>query len=63
MLFSLSCYTRNTVNVNQCDFEGAADEFLVWNKVRNPKTGKLEVSKGLEKRRKREREIFVLKNN
>lgn len=37
----------------------AAQEFLVWNKVRNKATGELELSKGLQRRRCRERELFL----
>lgn len=37
----------------------AADEFLKWDKARNPKTGKLEPLSGLTKRRKAERLLFL----
>lgn len=45
--------------VNARDFFGAADQFLVWNKARNPKTKKLEVLAGLTKRREAERRLFL----
>lgn len=37
----------------------AARAFDLWNKVRNPKTGKLEVSNGLTARRKREAAMYL----
>lgn len=37
----------------------AAREFLKWDKFRNPRTGKLEVAKGLFKRRAEEAALFV----
>lgn len=39
--------------LNKCDIEGAADEFLRWNKV----NGK--VVDGLTRRRQKERELFL----
>lgn len=45
--------------LNQSDYLGAADQFLVWNKQRNKKTGQLEVLNGLVKRRAQERELFL----
>jgi lysozyme len=45
--------------LNNGDYEGAADEFLKWNKQRNKKTGQLEVLSGLTKRREKERELFL----
>jgi len=44
--------------LNLGDYEGAADQFLVWNKVRD-ENNVLVVSAGLVKRRKREQEIFL----
>jgi lysozyme len=41
------------------DLRGAAEEFLKWNKIRNPKTKKLEESKGLTARRRDERARFL----
>lgn len=35
--------------------------WAVWNKIRSPKTGKLEVSKGLQNRRAREISLFLTK--
>lgn len=40
------------------DIDGASDEFLRWNKVTNPKTGKKEVSEGLTNRRRKEQDWF-----
>ena len=37
------------------------DEFMRWNKVRNPKTKKLEVSRGLTRRRKLESALYFKK--
>ena len=37
----------------------AADSFLLWNKQRNKRTGKLEVLNGLTKRRQKEKELFL----
>ena len=44
---------------NAGDHDGAAKEFLVWNKVTNKETGKKEVSAGLTVRRQEEMEIFL----
>jgi lysozyme len=44
---------------NKGDIKGAADQFLLWCKYRNPATGNLEVLDGLLKRRQRERAIFL----
>lgn len=54
-------FSKSTVlkRLNAYDYEGAADAFLMWNKQRNKKTGKLEVLKGLVRRRKEEREMFL----
>lgn len=45
--------------VNRKDWEGAAKEFLKWNKARNPKTKKLEPVAGLTKRRRAEHLLFL----
>jgi lysozyme len=37
----------------------AADQFLRWNRARNPKTGKKERLSGLTRRRMAERELFL----
>lgn len=44
--------------LNNGDYKGAAEQFLVWNKIR--KNGKLVSCEGLTNRRKAEREMFVL---
>ena len=43
--------------LNSGDVEGAADQFLVWNKVRV--NGVLQISNGLARRRKIERALFL----
>lgn len=45
--------------VNHKMFTDAAEQFLRWDNVRNPGTGKLEPSLGLLARRKSERAIFI----
>lgn len=45
--------------LNKGNLFKAADQFLVWNKAENPQTGKLEVSKGLARRRQMENLLFV----
>ena len=45
--------------LKKADFKAAADEFLKWNKARNPKTKKLEPLKGLTTRREAERALFT----
>lgn len=40
--------------------EGAANQFLRWDKITDPKTGKKIVSRGLRRRRERERGLFLL---
>lgn len=45
--------------LNRGDMHGAAQQFLRWDKYHDPKTHKLVVSKGLAKRRAKEREIFL----
>ena len=54
--FSKSSVLRLT---NEGKFTEAADAFLMWNKQRNKTTGKLEVLRGLTKRRQEERELFL----
>lgn len=41
------------------DRAGTAEQFLVWNKVRDPKTKELRVSNGLTLRRRKERLLFL----
>ncbi len=40
-------------------YTSAAEQFLVWDKARNPKTGKKEVLPGLTRRRQAERALFL----
>lgn len=41
------------------NYQSAGDAFLAWNKVRNPRTRKLEFNRGLHNRRTKERELFL----
>ncbi len=54
-------FARSTVvrRLNAKDYRGAADAFLRWDKQRNKRTGRLEVLKGLVRRRKHERDLFL----
>jgi lysozyme len=45
--------------LNAGDKRGAADEFLKWNKYRDPKCGCLKVAAGLKARREDERALFL----
>lgn len=45
--------------LNEKDYAGAADQFLVWDKVTDPQTSEKEVSATLAIRRKEERELFL----
>jgi lysozyme len=45
--------------LNAGDKAGAADQFLVWNKYRDPKCGCLKVANGLSERRELERALFL----
>lgn len=45
--------------LNEGLYKDAADQFAVWNKVRDPKTKKLEDNKGLTARREREKKLFL----
>lgn len=45
--------------LNEKDYQGAADAFLMWNKQRSKTTGKLGVLKGLTRRREEERKLFL----
>lgn len=45
--------------LNQGLRKEAAEEFLRWNKFADPADGKLKVSNGLDRRRKKERELFL----
>lgn len=53
-------FSKSTVlrKLNQKDYTGAADAFLMWNKQRSKTTGQMVVLNGLTKRRKEERELF-----
>lgn len=44
--------------LNQGDYKGAGEQFLVWNKIK--KNGKLLSCEGLTNRRKTEKEMFIL---
>lgn len=45
--------------LNAGDYASAADQFLVWNKITDPKTGQKVVSKTLATRRVKERNLFL----
>ncbi len=45
--------------VNAGDMQGAADQFLLWDKVEEPNTGELVASAGLTRRRAVERAVFL----
>lgn len=45
--------------LNAGDTAKAADQFLRWDKARNPKTGKKEALRGLTRRRQAERALFL----
>jgi lysozyme len=45
--------------LNLSDYAGAADQFLVWNKITDPKTGKKRTSNTLTNRREQERALFL----
>jgi len=47
--------------LNVGDYEGAAVQFLVWNKITDPHTGKKVVSDTLVKRRAKEQKLFLTK--
>jgi lysozyme len=53
-------FSKSTVlrKLNAGDYRGAADAFLMWNKQRDKKTGKMNVLRGLTKRREQERAMF-----
>lgn len=70
MMDALACLTFNigyaafvgstlfaVLNVGQ--YEAAANEFLRWDKAKNPKTGQKERRTGLTRRRQAERELFL----
>lgn len=45
--------------LNEKDYAGAADQFLVWDKVTDPKTGEKVICQTLVDRRREERELFL----
>lgn len=45
--------------INRLDYAGAADQFLVWDKYRDPKCGCLRRSSGLSARRYEDRALFL----
>ena len=45
--------------LNEEDYAGAADQFLVWNKITDPKTGEKVICETLVARRREERELFL----
>lgn len=45
--------------LNAGDYAGAADQFLVWNKITDPHTGQKVVSPTLSARRAKERALFL----
>jgi lysozyme len=45
--------------LNEKDYPGAADHFLVWDKITNPQSGEKEVCADLVARRRQERELFL----
>ena len=45
--------------LNSKDYNGAADQFLVWNKQADESTGTMVTLQGLVNRRKDEREVFL----
>lgn len=53
-------FSKSTVlrKLNAGDYRGAADAFLMWNKQRDRQTGKMNVLRGLTKRRQQERDLF-----
>jgi len=46
--------------LNEKDYHGAADQFLVWNKITSPQTGEKKVCTDLSVRRRQERQLFLL---
>jgi len=56
-----SAFASSTLvkKLNAGDYEGAAEQFAAWNKVRDPSTGALVVSDGLVARRDTEQQLFM----
>lgn len=70
MVDALACFAFNVGSgavlgstllrrLNARDYAGAANEFLRWDKARNPHTGKRERLPGLTRRRQAERDLFL----
>lgn len=56
----LNCIPCTLLNkLNAGDYAGAADQFLVWNKVKDPKTGIKKPNAVLTARRTKERKLFL----
>jgi lysozyme len=55
-----SAFSKSTVlrRLNAGDYRGAADAFLMWDKQRDRKTGKMNTLRGLTIRRNEERALF-----
>ena len=45
--------------LNSADYTGAANQFLLWNKITDPHTGKKVTCKTLSQRRAKERALFL----
>jgi lysozyme len=45
--------------LNEKDYQGAADQFLLWNKITDPQTGQKVESLTLKERRSAERKLFL----
>ncbi|MFI5163180.1 MAG: lysozyme [Sphingobacteriales bacterium] len=45
--------------LNDKDYQGAADQFLLWNKITDPQTEAKEVCSDLSARRRQERQLFL----
>ena len=56
--FSKSSVLRE---LNEGNYQAAADAFRMWNKQRSKTTGKMNTLKGLTKRREEERQLFLTK--
>lgn len=54
-------FKRSSVlrHLNQKNYQAAADSFLMWTKQKNKTTGKMDVLRGLVKRRNEERDLFL----
>lgn len=56
-----TAFKRSTVlrRLNEGNYQAAADAFLMWTKQRDKQTGKMNVLRGLVRRREEERELFL----